>query len=192
MKPLAMLAALERLEEPNRRGEQSPLQKLLVSAEWNSLKIDYHPPFVDRLWTTWETEESDWAGNVKPASYRVYLHRLHPCKPTEPLFHPHPWPSAIHNLEGRYEMAVGHGPGDTPPPMTMIEVVEGEFRYEMSHPDGWHYVRPIGGPALSVMLTGKPWERERWSPTSPTVLKPLSAEEKIELLDTFKYRFGVA
>lgn len=179
-----MLAMLDRLEEPPRRGERSPLQELLANAEWHSLKIDYHPPFVDRLWTTWTTEE--WG------SYRVYLHRLHPCNPIEPLFHPHPWPSAIHNLSGKYEMAIGHGPGEHPPPITMVEVVDGEFRYEMSHPDGWHYVRPIGGTALSVMITGKPWEQMRWSPSSAKALQPLSDAEKIELLTTFRNHFGVA
>jgi hypothetical protein len=32
---------------------------------WQSLYVDYHPPTVERLWTSW-------------SDCRVYLHRIHP------------------------------------------------------------------------------------------------------------------
>jgi hypothetical protein len=141
---------------------------------WKSLYIDYHPPVVERLWTDHD-------------DCRVYLHRIHPCGPGEALFHPHPWPSAMRVLSGRYEMAVGFGPGDTPPPVAALIVAEaaagGDFRYEMTHPDAWHYVRPIGGPSYSVMVTGRPWDRP--SPRSGKKLRPLTDEEAARLFAWF-------
>lgn len=181
------MGTLDRLEEG---GIDSPLYRMLLHAEWNSLKIDYHPPFVDRLWTTWRG-----AADSRDQGCRVYLHRLHPCKPTEALLHSHPWPSAMHVLNGRYEMGLGHGVDE---PVMLARMVVGVdrrnvnsgFRYEMTDPAAWHYVRPIGGPALSVMVTGAPW----FSPTDPRnkpaqlqeKLKPLSPTEVSDLLEEFK------
>ena len=68
------------------------------------------------------------------------------------LFHPHPWPSAMRVLEGEYEMAVGFGAGAATPPVAALMVTKGDFRYEMTHPDSWHYVRPLAGPTLSLMV----------------------------------------
>ena len=36
----------------------------------------------------------------------------------------------------------------------------GGLRYEMTHANSWHYVRPLGRPTLSLMVTGKPWARK--------------------------------
>ena len=141
---------------------------------WRSLLVDYHPPFVERLWTHWQ-------------DYRVYLHRIHPCEREEALFHPHPWPSAMRVLEGEYEMAVGFGSGMDAPPIAALMVSRGDFLHEMTHPDSWHYVRPLGGPTLSVMVTGKPWERESHKSTKP--LQPLSESAVTELLELFRSRY---
>src|SRR4029453_9316886 len=141
---------------------------------WQSLYVDYHPPFVERLWLSWH-------------EYRVNLHRIHPCDPGEALFHPHPWPSAMRVLAGEYEMAVGYGRGDKTPRVAALLIAAGEFRYEMTEPDAWHYVRPIGRPTLSLMVTGKPWER--WSPRSEKPLQPLSAEQREQLFRLFRERY---
>ena len=138
---------------------------------WHSLYVDYHPPIVERLWAHWR-------------DYRVFLHRIHPCAREQALFHPHPWPSAMRVLEGEYEMAVGFGAGMDEPPIAALMVSRGDFRYEMTHPDSWHYVRPLGAPTLSVMVTGKPWDRE--SPKSGKALRPLRAEQVVELLGLFR------
>src|SRR2546425_6708638 len=114
---------------------------LLDEAAWKGLFIDYHPPTVERLWTPWR-------------DYRVSLHRIYPCAPGQALFHPHPWPSAMRILSGKYEMAVGYGKGGTVPPIAALMLATGDFRYEMTDPDAWHYVRPIGEPTLSLMVTG--------------------------------------
>jgi hypothetical protein len=118
------------------------------------------------------------------------LHRIHPCERHEALFHPHPWPSAMRVLEGEYEMAIGFGPGMTAPPVAALMITGGDFRYEMTHPDSWHYVRPLGRPTLSLMVTGKPWERESHRSTQP--LQPLRPEQVAELLQLFRARYPLA
>lgn len=143
---------------------------------WRSLFVDYHPPFVERLWTHWN-------------DYRVFLHRIHPCERGQALFHPHPWPSAMRVLEGEYEMALGFGPGMDEPPVASLMISRGDFRYEMTHPDSWHYVRPIDTPTLSVMVTGKPWERD--SHKSSKTLHPLEQEQADELLRLFRDHYPV-
>lgn len=154
--------------------EQALPYLLQDEAHWLSLYVDYHPPFVERLWTRWE-------------DYRIYLHRIQPCNAGEALFHPHPWPSAMRVLEGEYEMAVGFGAGLETPPIAALMISRGDFRYEMTHPDSWHYVRPLHRPTLSVMVTGKPWARE--APRSSKPLQSLRAELKAELLQLFRVRY---
>jgi hypothetical protein len=141
---------------------------------WQSLYVDYHPPMVERLWTPWQ-------------DYRVFLHRIHPCRREEALFHPHPWPSAMRILDGEYEMAVGFGAGMEDPPVAALMVARSDFRYEMSHPDSWHYVRPLVRPTLSVMVTGRPWNRE--APRSSKPLRPLEPEQTAELMRLFRVRY---
>lgn len=160
-----MLDVLERAEEA--------LPSLLASRHlWNSVYVDYHPPFVERLWIPFEGGD-----------YRIYLHRIHPCMPEEALFHPHPWPSAMRVLEGKYEMAVGYGKGEVTPPVAAKLILGADSRYEMTDPDAWHYVRPFIGPTLSLMVTGKPWKRS--APGSGTELKRLSDMTRTELFRAF-------
>jgi len=153
------------------RVEQALPALLRNESRWQSLYVDYHPPTVERLWMAW-------------GEYRVNLHRIYPCEREQALFHPHPWPSAMHILAGEYEMAVGHGTGLELPPIAALIIARQDFRYEMTHPDSWHYVRPLGQPTLSVMVTGLPWVRE--APKVGKPLRPLSAEQKAELFQVFR------
>jgi hypothetical protein len=151
------------------------LPRLLAEeGSWTGLLIDYHPPTVERLWRPW-------------GEYRISLHRIHPCAPGAALFHPHPWTSAMRILSGRYEMAVGYGPGDSPPPVAALMVAAGDFLYEMTHPDAWHYVRPLGGPAMTLMVTGKPWSRP--APRSDRPLAALGDEQRAAILSFFRARY---
>ncbi len=143
-------------------------------SRWKSVFVNYHSPFVERLWTEW-------------GPYRVNLHRIHPCTQEEALFHPHPWPSAMKILSGEYEMAIGFSAGEIAPPVAATVVLVEGASYEMTHPDGWHFVRPIGAPAMSLMVTGKPWERS--SPGKGEKLSPLSAEQKQEIFSFFRERY---
>ncbi len=135
---------IEKLQEI----ERSKLYDLLCDPSiWKSLNINYHPPHVERLWC-----EVD--------GYRLYLHFVHPCDKGEPLFHPHPWPSAIHVIEGEYEMGMGFGEGLKEPEIFSTILSQGDMYYEMTHRDGWHYVRPTKTICTSIMITGEPWGRE--------------------------------
>ena len=56
--------------------------------------------------------------------------------------------------------------------------------YEMTEPNGAHYVRPLNGPSTSLMISGKPW-----GGNSPKSNKPLSAlplHKQKELFDFFQ------
>ncbi len=148
------------------------LPKLLMSPDgWKTLRIDYHPPHVDRVYR-------DWQG------MRLCLHWIYPCEPGEALLHTHPWPSAMRVLRGHYEMGVGYGKGDAPPPIAARIVASGPMEYEMTDPDAWHYVRPVGGVAMTIMLSGKPWNR--WSPQAPKELSPLSENQFLAILDAYR------
>jgi hypothetical protein len=141
---------------------------------WKSIFIDYHPPIVERLWMSWR-------------DYRICLHRIYPCAPGEALFHPHPWPSAMRILSGEYEMAVGYGAGESPPPIAALMIAAGDFQYEMTDPDAWHYVRPLREPTMSLMITGTPWARP--APTSSKLLRPLSPEQSAGIFAFFRERY---
>ncbi len=138
---------------------------------WKGLLVDYHLPVVERLW-------QDYKG------FRVCLHRIHPCASGEALFHPHPWPSAMRVLKGTYEMAIGYGAGEKEPPIAARIITCAGSEYEMTDKDGWHYVRPISEPTLSLMISGKPWTRP--SPKSDRPLKPLLVNERRDILDLFR------
>ena len=135
---------------------------------WQSLDIDYHPPRVERLFRPF-------------ADGRLYLHRISPCEPEQALFHPHPWPCAIRVLEGRYEMGFGAGPGLEAPAIAGRLVAAGPLDYEMTDPDAWHYVRPLDGPALTIMVAGAPWDRA--APRADRPLRPLTDDRVDALLD---------
>lgn len=123
------------------------LPELLSEREaWSSLDVDYHPPRVERLYRAW-------------GDYRINLHCIHPCEEGAALFHPHPWPSAMWVISGCYEMAIGLGPGEQPPPVAARLIAVAPMRYEMTHEDGWHWVRPIGGLVWTLMVSGRPWNR---------------------------------
>lgn len=139
--------------------------------EWKTLFIDYHPPLVERCW-------------AQIGNYRLYLHFIHPCEPADALFHPHPWPSAMHVLTGKYEMSLGYGPGlIEPPKMCTILVENGGMYYDMTHIDGWHSVRPVGSVCATVMLTGPKWNREEIKSNEP--LKAMTPERKMVMLQYF-------
>lgn len=171
MKPNSMLDAL--------REVTAQLKSFMMDGPdaWESLDIDYEPPRVERLWR-------------QVGEYRVNLHRIHPC--AQALYHPHPWPSAVRILSGKYEMGVA-----TCDELRFQNLVEADYEaakvvltegaaYEMIHPYGWHYVKPLGQPSLSIMVTAKPWDPPVFNHASfgkTHDLEPMSDEAKKHLLD---------
>jgi hypothetical protein len=169
--------------------EKSLYNLLRQTDVWHTLDVDYEPPRVERLWCDWHR-----AG----VTYRINLHRIHPCE--KALMHPHPWPSAVKVLSGKYEMGIGAllvaGPASFPAraiPEVMktvaTVVLTAGATYEMLDERGWHYVKPIDKPSLSLMLTGPPFE---WRPDHGPFKKPdkklgpLSPEAEAALLNEFK------
>jgi hypothetical protein len=156
--------------------ERVKLYDLLCDVSiWKSLDINYHPPHVERLW-------------CQLGNYRLYLHFIHPCEREQALFHPHPWPSAIHVIEGQYEMGMGFGSGLEEPEVFSTILTQGGMYYEMPHRDGWHYVRPLSV-SSSVMLTGEPWDREMPAEDEVGELGCLHNDRVVVMLDYFKMKF---
>lgn len=159
-----------------RRIETNDLFEMMLEDpdKWESLDVDYLPPRVERLWTTF-------------GPYRVSLHRIHPCGPgEEPFYHPHKWPAAFHVLAGTYEMPYGFGAGVKPPVRSGTMFFAPGSYYSMLDSDMWHAVKVHpGATCLTVMLSGPPWEREMPAvPDKP--LRPLSRETKEEMLHLFR------
>lgn len=152
------------------------LPKLLLDENlWKSVYVDYHKPFVKRLWTPFIYNNN---------AYRIYLHEIQACNIDEALFHPHPWPSIMKLLSGSYNMIVGYGHGLIEPPIALsLELPTGTI-YEMSEINAWHAVSPIDDSSFSLMITGEPWNRE--SHKSTKLLNELSYTEKLNILTSFK------
>lgn len=165
------------------------LSPLLDWDGWHSLHVTYHPPIVERLWRPY-------------GAHRLFLHRIHPCAPGEALLHPHPWPSAVSIVSGRYEMVVaatssryslvgGKYVPEAGSALTQMILTVGS-EYEMVNPSGWHSVRPLEDPSLSVMLVGRPYD-VAWPtsnfPKPEEAQGPLSPELQAALLRDFKEHF---
>ena len=129
---------------------ESALVKLPVLLQrpdiWQTSFINYEKPFVERVWCEY-------------ANFRLNLHCIHPCSPEESFFHPHPWPSAMKVFKGTYQMDIGYGDGNDPPPVAATTLLSPGSCYQMVNIDSWHSVCPIDNPVISVMITGKPWNR---------------------------------
>lgn len=153
------------------REVEGALPGLLAQDGWHSLHVTYEPPEVERVWRPF-------------GAHRVLLHRIHPCAAGRPLFHPHPWPSIVKVLAGRYEMGVGHGHGLAEPPVAMTILAGAGTVYAMTDPDAWHFVRPLGEPSLSLMVSGPPWPRAMPRADHPPQ-GPLAPARVQSLLRTF-------
>jgi hypothetical protein len=137
-----------------------------------SMFIDYHAPMVERIW-------------FQLGDLRVYFHKIHPCKCSDALFHPHPWESAIRVIEESYEMGIGHSPDDNVPPIDCKLILKRDTSYEMSNPDGWHYVAPLRNPSYSLMITGEKFTRTM--PVEPDKsFRELTILESENIISVFK------
>lgn len=167
-------------------GEAEILLPTLLAdrARWASLWVDYHEPYVERLWTD---------AVVGGERVRVFLHRIHPAPLGACLFHPHPWPSAMRVVSGSYAMRMGEGGSDGASPSTScsMELAEGSA-YEMSDPALWHAVSPLGAPSLSLMVTGRPYASAPGARKADKPLGPLAPAVADALFAEFVARYGVA
>lgn len=159
---------------------------------WESVDVTYHDPRVERIWRQW-------------GENRISLHRIYPCDVGKALFHPHPWPSAIRIVSGRYEMGISShffpsddseklteqmdGPSWTSLHAKVIMVAGSE--YEMTEREGWHYIRPLGEPSDSIMVSGPIYEPKVEMPHLPISKQgPLPRARFNELFDVWRTRFS--
>ncbi len=159
----------------------------------NTMHIDYHEPFVNRIWFQYDEK------------HRVYLHKIFPIKQStwakknvigwsdeeiakdkqKALFHPHPWESAIRILEGKYEMGIGHSETNEIPAVDCKLILPTYSEYEMVDENGWHYVSPLSKPSYSIMVTGNLNEREM--PVEPNKkFRKLMPQEAHSILETVR------
>ena len=150
------------------------LPELLLRTDWKTIDVDYHLPRVERVW-------------LQYGSLRINLHRIHATKSSKTLFHKHPWPSSMRILHGVYEMGIGFGFEEAPPPLATTIMLNEGTAYEMINPDGWHYVNPISEITYSLMISGCPWPRRENK--SSLLLNALSEEAKEEIIAFFKRKY---
>jgi len=145
-----------------------------TSNEIKTLYIDYHKPFVSRIWFIHN-------------DLRVFLHKIEPCDESlEALYHPHKWDSAMEILKGSYEMGIGHSESNNMPKTDCKLILHTGTQYEMTEPNGWHYVNPISQSAFTLMVTGKLNGREM--PIEPNKeFRTLTTSEILEILDVIEF-----
>jgi hypothetical protein len=157
---------------------EKDILSLIDTAEFKTMYIDYHEPYVKRIW-------------FQHGKYRVYLHEIQPSLASDSsLFHPHPWKSAIRILRGKYEMGIGHSETNDIPKIDCKLIIGAGTAYEMVEKDGWHYVNPLDEPVYSLMVTGDLNEREM--PVEPNKsFRKLTEEEIAEIRDVVRryYRY---
>lgn len=151
--------------------EKNLAKHLQDEISWNSLYVDYHKPYVKRLWK-------------QVGDFRIFLHQIFPCERSESLLHPHPWPSAMKVISGLYEMGVGYSESNIKPIIASTLILPENSYYEMVDINAWHYVRPLEKPSLSLMITGVPWKRE--TPKSSYKMRELDEGEKRTIFDEFR------
>ena len=148
------------------------------SANIKTMYIDYHKPYVSRIW--FKDEENDC---------RVFLHKIEPCNESkEALYHPHKWDSAIKINHGEYEMGIGHSDTNETPVTDCKLILGAGSCYEMTEKDGWHYVSPKTN-VYSLMVTGNLNGREM--PIEPDKqFRKLTKMEVEDILYNFRERIG--
>lgn len=160
---------------------EAELPRRLASAtrsSFQSVFVDYSPPFVERLW-------------YQRGEARVFLHHVLPCEPGKALWHPHPWPSIVSVVRcgGVYEHGVGYDGTRTgkAPPTAVVQNIRGAIAYAMTDPHTWHYVRAPYS-SWSIMIVGKPFSESEISPgyERPTKkLYPLESKRVGELIEAW-------
>ena len=166
---------------------ESEIPQLLGSLDkWGSLDVNYFPPRVERLWMQYDDV------------HRLFIHVIHPT--TEPcLFHKHRWPAAFKMIDGEYEMGISYSESEISsdeaykiPVISKFIMSEGSY-YEMVNTHTLHYVRPLGKPSVSFMLTGELYPESSFrKEVLDRKLEPLSDERKIEIANLVLNKLKIA
>lgn len=151
---------------------------LLETSGWNGIYADSEKPHLTRLWRQW-------------GPYRINLHHFLGCSPGQAFAHPHPWPFAVRILSGRYEMTIGcagDDPSVVPPTVCTVILGPGDV-YEMTHPLGYHGIRPLDEESRTLMISGPPsWPENRVR--SNATARLLTAAEMIAFRTGFSLHYA--
>lgn len=109
---------------------------------------------------------------------------MKPC-----LFHKHRWPAAFKMIQGSYEMGVAYSENKITsdeaynlPEISKFILTSGSY-YEMINTHTLHYVRPLDGPSISLMITGTLYPEAQFrKEVLNKELKPLSEVRKSQIL----------
>jgi len=165
-------ATIEHLKEAEKH-----LPRLLQQSDiWNTLDVNYFPPRVERLWMQYDND------------HRLFIHLIHPTS-EQCLFHKHRWSASFKMLNGSYEMGVAHSEEEITsemayriPVISKFVLTEGSY-YEMTNTNTLHYVKPIDGISISLMLSGPLYpEAEFRKEVVNKELQPLSEFRKTTIL----------
>ena len=167
---------MDMLKELMRARRELPELLKLNLSEWNTKHVTYEYPHVQRLWRPFGD------------GMRVHLHIIESISPglreknnnIFPLYHTHPWPSAVMLLKGSYRMKLSQLNGRA---LNMV-LTEGSS-YEMTQPTDWHSVDPLDYEVMSLMVTGKPFADPIPGVTVPPQER-LQPELAINLLEGFR------
>jgi hypothetical protein len=139
--------------------------------EWDSLEIDYHKPYVNRIWIKY----NDW---------HICLHEILPCERSEALIHAHPWEADFKVYEGGYRMDMGFGINE--PEIMQEMVLPPNSMYSMTDPNAWHCIYP-SSTVYSIMVSRTPYG-DKTNPNckkSDKKLEPMSDSEVQRLKSKF-------
>lgn len=155
---------------------------------WQSLIINRRKPHTYRAFLFPEK----FSSAPELDGTRICLHRFEPCEEKDAFLHPHPWPSAMLILSGRYRMRIGASETNqigNKPIIVLDEILSAGCVYSMTEPRGWHAVQPLTT-CYSIMINGQPWAPSDVHGDAPTTkgkdLEKMDHEKLLSHLDMFK------
>lgn len=150
-------------------------------SNWNTLYIDYHPPFVERVWRPW-------------GAGRINLHIIHLCPAVQALKHAHDWDAAFRQVRNSYEMPFGIIRGGNEYIETGRFLIAPGSCYTLQAETMWHAVHqaehlvaPPDEVVNTVMVTDPPLKRVRHNVgAAGKKLSPLADGRRDEILEMFQ------
>ena len=139
---------------------------------WESIVINRRKPHTYRAFIQFEAS-------------RICLHRFDACDRDDSFSHPHPWPSSMLILSGKYEMAVGRTPDllSSEPSSVIFVTLSAGSVYHMLDQHTWHKVIPRTQ-CYSLMVNGPRWvnAHQQAPSTKGKRLEPMGSGDLVQHL----------
>tara|TARA_B100001971_G_scaffold211834_1_gene240436 strand:+ start:417 stop:1130 length:714 start_codon:yes stop_codon:yes gene_type:complete len=159
--------------------------------EWDSMLIDYEPPYLMRVYRKLEISKDKtvyinlhyfFSPHFDEGTSIDNPYRKNKATATEDLdslalYHPHPWAAGFKIISGEYTQRIGHakelGLKNKPTPGPE-QIQDAGSKYAFNDPHTWHIVLPKGtSPIMTLMATYIP---ETWNQVGP---KPKNKQRKL-------------